>query len=73
MTSVVRLPVPIATDRLRGLIDRTDGPMDQLTVALVAIHALGKLEIPRLFLADLDLPARVPARPPAPVPAHRLP
>lgn len=56
MTSVVRLPVPIATDRLRGLIDRTDGPMDQLTVALVAIHALGKLEIPHLFLADLDLP-----------------
>ena len=54
--SVVRLPVPIATDRLRGLIDRADGPMAQLTVALVAIHGLGKREVPRLLLADLDLP-----------------
>lgn len=57
VTSVVRLPVPIPTDRLRGLIDRADGPMAGLAVALVAIHALGKLEVPRLLLADLDLPA----------------
>lgn len=56
VTSVVRLPVPIATGRLRGLIDRAGSPMDQLTVALVAIHALGKLEVPRLLLADLNLP-----------------
>ena len=54
--SVVRLPVPIATDRLRGLIDRAGGPMARLTAALVAIHGLGKLEVPRLLLADLDLP-----------------
>jgi hypothetical protein len=56
VASVVRLPVPIATDRLRGLIDRASGPMAQLTVALVAIHGLGKLEVPRLLLADLDVP-----------------
>jgi hypothetical protein len=56
VASVVRLPVPIATDRLRGLIDRAGGPMAQLTVALVAVHGLGKLEVPRLLLADLDLP-----------------
>jgi hypothetical protein len=54
--SVVRLPVPIATGRLRGLINRADGPMGQLTVALVAIHGLGKREVPRLLLTDLDLP-----------------
>jgi hypothetical protein len=54
--SVVRLPVPIATDRLRGLIDRAAGPMAQLAVALVAIHGLGKREASRLLLADLDLP-----------------
>src|SRR5208282_2594177 len=36
MPAVVRLPVPIATDRLRGLIDRAGGPMAQLAVALVA-------------------------------------
>jgi hypothetical protein len=54
--AVVRLPVPIATDRLRGLVDRAGGPMAQLTVALIAIHGLGKREVPRLLLADLDLP-----------------
>lgn len=54
MASVVRLPVPIATDRLRGLIDRAGGPMAKLTVALIAIQGLGKLELPRLLLADLD-------------------
>jgi len=54
--AVARLPVPIATGRLRGLIDRADGPMAQLTVALVAIHGLGKREAPRLLMADLDLP-----------------
>ena len=56
LPSVVRLPVPIATDRLRGLIDRAGGPMAQLAVALAAIHGLGKREVPRLLLADLDLP-----------------
>ena len=70
VASVVRLPVPIATDRLRGLIDRADGPMAQLTVALVAIHGLGKLEVPRLLLADLDLPdGRLLVRPPPGTPS----
>jgi Phage integrase, N-terminal SAM-like domain len=54
--AVVRLPVPIPTDRLRGLIDRAGGPMARLVVALVAIHGLGKRETPQLLLADLDLP-----------------
>jgi hypothetical protein len=56
VSAVVRLPVPIATDRLRGLIDRAGGPMAQLAVALVAIHGLGKRETPQLLMADLDLP-----------------
>lgn len=55
MTAVVRLPVPIPTDRLRGLIDRADGPMAKLVVALVAIHGLGRNEAPKLLLDDLDL------------------
>ena len=54
MTAVVRLPVPIPTDRLRGLIDRADGPMAKLVVALVAIHGLGRNETPKLLLDDLD-------------------
>lgn len=52
-----RLPAPIPTDQLRGLIDRADGPMAKLVVALVAIHALGKKETDHLLLADLGLPA----------------
>jgi site-specific recombinase XerC len=55
MPAIARLPAPIPTDRLRGLIDRADGPMAKLVVALVAIHGLGKRETPRLLLADLDL------------------
>jgi hypothetical protein len=52
-----RLPAPIPSDRLRGLIDRADGPMARLVVALIAIHGLGKQETARLLAADLDLAA----------------
>jgi integrase len=55
MTAVVRLPVPIPADQLRGLIDRAGGAMAKLAVALVAIHGLGRNELPRLLLDDLDL------------------
>ena len=57
MPSARNLPVPIPTDQLRGLLARADGTMGKLTVALIAIHGLGKLETTRLLLADLDLPA----------------
>src|SRR5262249_40249308 len=50
-------PAPIPTDQLRGIIDRAGGPMAQLVVALVAIHALGKKETDHVLLADLDLPS----------------
>jgi hypothetical protein len=52
-----RLPVPIPTDQLRGLIDRADGPMEKLIVTLIAIHALGKKETALLLTEDLDLSA----------------
>ena len=52
-----RLPTPIPTDRLRGLIDRASSPMARLVIALVAVHGLGKLETARLLAADLDLSA----------------
>ena len=51
------LPVPIPTDQLRGLLGKAGGTMGKLTVALIAIHGLGKRETTRLLLADLDLPA----------------
>lgn len=57
LTAMRRLPTPLPTDQLRGLLDRADGAMAKLVVALVAIHALGKKETDHLRLADLDLPA----------------
>jgi site-specific recombinase XerD len=57
LTAIRRLPTPIPTDQLRGLIDRPDGVMAKLVVALIAIHALGKKETEHLLLADLDLQA----------------
>lgn len=55
LAAITRLPASIPTDRLRGLIDRANGPMAQLVVALIAIHALGNREVTQLLLADLDL------------------
>lgn len=52
-----RLPAPIPSDRLRGLIDRAPSPMARLVIALIAIHGLGKQETTRLLAADLDLAA----------------
>jgi len=55
LAAIVRLPASIPTDRLRGLIDRADGPLAKLVVALIAIHGLGKREVTELLLADIDL------------------
>jgi hypothetical protein len=55
LPAVRRLPAPILTDRLHGLLDQAAGPMARLVVALVAIHGLGPLELTRLHLDNLDL------------------
>jgi hypothetical protein len=55
LPTIERLPVPISTDRLRGLIGRTDTPMAKFVVALVAIHGLGRRETRCLLLTDLAL------------------
>jgi integrase len=49
-----RLPVPLPSDRLHGLIDKTPTHAGKLAVALVAIHALPGADIRRLRLDDLD-------------------
>ncbi|MFJ4644531.1 tyrosine-type recombinase/integrase [Streptomyces bobili] len=49
-----RLPVPLSSDRLRGLLDRVPGVRDKLIVALTAVHALPMTQIRRLRLEDLD-------------------
>ena len=56
MRTMRRLPAPIPTDQLRGLIDRAGTPIAKVAVALIAIHGLGKKETTLLLLEDLDLP-----------------
>jgi hypothetical protein len=49
-----RLPVPLPSDRLAGLVDKAPTHLVKLTIALVAIHALPGADIRRLRLDDLD-------------------
>ncbi len=56
MRAMQRLPAPIPSDQLRGLIDRAGNPLARLAAAMIAIHALGKKETTLLLLGDLDLP-----------------
>ncbi|UUV32314.1 tyrosine-type recombinase/integrase [Amycolatopsis roodepoortensis] len=65
LSTPVRVPAPLPSDRLRGLLDEVDGPRARLLVALVAVHGLRPLEVTRLRLDDLDLirlVIRVPRR-----------
>jgi len=50
-----RLPAPIPSGQLAGLIDRAGTPIAKAAVALIAIHALGKKETTLLLTEDLDL------------------
>lgn len=58
LTTAVPVPTPLPSDRLRGLLDRLEGPRARLTVGLVAVHGVRPLEVTRLRLADLDLHRR---------------
>ncbi|MGP3938424.1 hypothetical protein [Streptomyces sp. 6N106] len=55
LTTPVRLPEPLPSDRLRGLLDRIDSAMGRLAVGLVAVHAIKVTEVARLPLTALDL------------------
>ncbi|WP_207843916.1 tyrosine-type recombinase/integrase [Williamsia soli] len=50
-----RLPRPLPTDRLRGLLTQLESPKHRLIVALVAVHAVGISEVQALQLSDVDL------------------
>ncbi|MGW0412833.1 hypothetical protein ACWERI_12465 [Streptomyces collinus] len=58
LTTAVPVPTPLPSDRLRGLLDRLDGPRARLTVGLVAVHGVRPLEVTRVRLDDLDLHRR---------------
>ncbi|MCC3652614.1 hypothetical protein LIX60_14290 [Streptomyces sp. S07_1.15] len=49
-----RLPAPLPSDRLRGLLDKVPETRGRLILALVAIHALTPANLRRLQLRGLD-------------------
>ncbi|MFI5825449.1 hypothetical protein ACIA8I_41345 [Streptomyces rishiriensis] len=55
VTAVEKVPRPIPSDVLKGVIERTPMPAHKLIVALVAVHALGLNEITRLPASALNL------------------
>ncbi|GAB2792551.1 hypothetical protein [Amycolatopsis magusensis] len=55
LTTPTRLPRPLGSDRLRGMLDALDH-RGRLVTALVGIHGLRPVEVLRLQLTDLDLP-----------------
>jgi integrase len=54
LSTPVRVPVPLPSDRLRGLLDDLDTPRARLLVALLAVHGLRPLEVTRFRLDALD-------------------
>lgn len=54
LTAARSLPAPLTSHALRGLLERADGVMAQLVVALVAVHALSVVDVRSLRLRDLD-------------------
>jgi hypothetical protein len=50
-----RLPQPLPTDRVAGLLNRADGQAARLAIALVAIHAVPGADLVRIQTGDLDL------------------
>jgi integrase len=54
LAGIVSHPVPLPTDRLRGLLNRASGTQATLAVALVAVHALYGRELRHLQVTDLD-------------------
>jgi hypothetical protein len=56
MRAMQRLPAPIPSGQLRGLLDRAGTPIAKVAAAMIAIHALGKKETTLLLIEDLDLP-----------------
>ncbi|WP_200308621.1 hypothetical protein [Streptomyces adelaidensis] len=55
LTTPVRLPEPLPSDLLRGLLDSLDSPMGRPAIGLVAVHAIKVTDVARLPLAAPDL------------------
>ncbi|MFC7265734.1 site-specific integrase [Streptomyces lutosisoli] len=56
LPAVVKLPTPLPSDRVKGILSKVEDTRSQLIVALVAVHALVHGDLPTLLLEDLDRP-----------------
>ncbi|WP_333738538.1 hypothetical protein [Streptomyces sp. IBSBF 2806] len=52
LTTAPRLPAPLPSDTLKGLLTRVEDARSQLIIALVAIHVLAHEDLPRLLPDD---------------------
>ncbi|MFD9356482.1 hypothetical protein [Streptomyces sp. NPDC060031] len=50
----VKLPTPLPSDGVRGILSKVEDVRSQFIVALVAVHALVHDDLPALLLEDLD-------------------
>ncbi|MEU0048212.1 hypothetical protein [Streptomyces werraensis] len=55
LTTPVRLPELLPSDRLRGLLDMIDSAMGRLAVGLVAVHAIKVTDVAQLLMTAPDL------------------
>ena len=49
-----KLPTPLPSDRVNGILRKVEDPRSRFIVALVAVHALVHDDLPTLLLDDLD-------------------
>lgn len=54
LPTAVKLPTPLPSDRVRGILIKVEDVRSQFIVALVAVHGLVHNDLPALLLEDLD-------------------
>lgn len=54
LTTPVRVPRPIPSDRLRGLLNQACGAKDRLALVLMAVYAVRPKQVAEILLDDLD-------------------
>ncbi|MFF2469919.1 hypothetical protein [Streptomyces mirabilis] len=54
LTTPVRVPRPIPSDRLKGLLNQAGGAKDRLALVLMAVYAVRPKQVAEILLDDLD-------------------
>ncbi|MGW3983592.1 hypothetical protein [Streptomyces mirabilis] len=54
LTAPIRVPRPIPSDRLKGLLNQAGGAKDRLALVLMAVYAVRPKQVAEILLDDLD-------------------